>query len=137
MSDLKDSGLRHQFSTGAVRDGQPDRGCFNLFPWAAAQYVARQLEKGKIKYTKFDENGVMTVDGARNWERGIPLSSFVESGMRHKVKINMGFDDEDHWAADAWNSLCGLETKIRIEMGILPATLNDLPTTYKGHKPWF
>jgi hypothetical protein len=47
----------------------------------------------------------------------------------------MGLEDEDHLAAAAWNVFAIIETQKRIEMGILPKELDDLPKTYTEKDP--
>lgn len=41
--------------------------------------------------------------GPRNCERGIPLWSFIDSGMRHWNQYLLGRTDEDHYIATVWN----------------------------------
>lgn len=41
--------------------------------------------------------------GPRNCERGIPLWSFIDSGMRHWNQYLLGRTDEDHYIAAVWN----------------------------------
>ena len=53
--------------------------------------VAKHYEQGCLKY------------GERNWEKGIPLHSFVDSGLRHYLKWLRGDDDEPHDRAFVWN----------------------------------
>ena len=114
-SRLKDSGARSEFSTGAVRDLQVGKGRMDLLPIRALMSVADIMERGACKYD------------ARNWEKGIPLSRFVDSGLRHLFKWLIGCRDEPHLAQTCWNFLCLLDTQLRIEEGVLPTTLNDLP----------
>ena len=47
---------------------------------------------------------------ARNWEKGIPISSFVDSGIRHLMKHSRGDQDERHDRAFVWNMVCLLWT---------------------------
>ena len=113
--DLKDSGTRDSFSTGAVRDGASMKGRFDLTPWHAQFRLALTFEKGAAKYAD------------RNWEKGIPMHRFVDSGLRHFEKYKAGWRDEDHLAQAAWNAMCAIETEYRAVRGILPSTLLDLP----------
>ena len=39
----------------------------------------------------------------RNWEKGLPTHSFVDSGVRHLLKIARGDQDEPHNNAFIWN----------------------------------
>ena len=112
---VKDSGTRRSFATGAVRDGQMGKGRMDLLPVRALIEVARVFEAGAEKYE------------ARNWEKGIKLSSFMDSGLRHAMKWLRGDRDEPHLAQACWNFLCLLDTHKRIEEGLLPMELNDLP----------
>ena len=42
---------------------------------------------------------------ARNWEKGLPISVMLDSGIRHLLKYLDGQRDEDHLCAAAWNIL--------------------------------
>ena len=114
------------FGTGAYRESAEGKGRFDLVPLFAVRAIASAMERGQRKY-----------GNARNWESGIPLSCFFDSAMRHLAKAGAGFDDEDHFGAALWNIACLVETRERIERGILPAELADLPDTYAGQKPGF
>jgi len=111
---LKDSGTRTQFSTGAVRDAQEGKGRMDLLPMRAIIAVARIFEAGAKKY------------GADNWRKGIPLSRYLDSGLRHAIKYARGDRDEDHLSQCMWNFMCLSETQSMIEEGLLPNALNDL-----------
>ncbi len=114
-STFKDSGTRSKFETGAVRDAQEGKGRMDLMPTRALFEVAKIFEEGAKKY---DTN---------NWMKGIPLSRFFDSGMRHAYKYLRGDRDEPHDAMACWNFLCLIDTRMRIEEGLLPESLNDLP----------
>lgn len=90
---LEDSGHRRLYLTGAVRDRQYGKGRCDLLPAAALLRLSKHYEAGAIKYTD------------RNWEKGIPISDMIDSGLRHILKYLDGWDDEDHLAAAAWNIL--------------------------------
>lgn len=117
---LKDSGARRHFHAGAVRDVTDGKGAFHLLPLFGILRGALQMERGAKKYA------------SRNWERGIPLSTYLDSGLRHALCALAGFDDEPHVDAAIWNFMCLAETRERIRLGILPKKLDDLPATYKG-----
>lgn len=95
MSEIKDSGERTEFSSGAVRDMHGGKGRMDLLPMCAILRLSKHYENGCEKY------------GERNWEKGIPAHSYVDSALRHIMKYMDGYDDEDHLAAALWN-LCGL-----------------------------
>lgn len=48
--------------------------------------------------------------GERNWEKGIPLHSYIDSAIRHYVKCIDGREDERHDRAFVWNILGALWT---------------------------
>ena len=114
-SKFKDSGTRSEFGTGAVRDAQEGKGRMDLMPVRAMFEVAKVFETGAKKYA------------AHNWMKGIPLSRFFDSGIRHAYKYLRGDRDEPHDAMACWNFLCLIDTRMRIEEGLLPESLNDLP----------
>lgn len=95
MIEIKDSGERRTFETGAVRDMAEGKGRFDLLPMCVLMRLAKHYEKGAIKYVE------------RNWEKGIPAHSFLDSALRHIVKYADGWNDEDHLIAAIWN-LMGL-----------------------------
>src|SRR3990167_11099024 len=117
----KGTELSHQASvrevgvTGAKRNASAGKGRFDLLPTRAIREVAVHYESGDSRF------------GDRNWERGMPLSWFLDSGLRHAFQALQGENDENHGAAAAWNLLCFLETRARIKAGLLPAELDDLP----------
>ena len=57
----------------------------------------------------------------RNWEKGIPLSRYVDSMSRHYLKFLRGDTDEPHNRAFMWNVLGAIWTQTnRPEMNDLP-----------------
>lgn len=94
---IKDSGERTEFETGAVRDMHTGKGRMDLLPWRAIMEVSKHCEEGALKY------------GPHNVDRGIPVSSLFDSGVRHAAKWWLGIDDEDHLLAACWNFLWALE----------------------------
>lgn len=90
---ILDSGNRTEFSTGAVRDFKEGAGRMDLLPWEAIIEVSKHCEEGARKY------------GEHNVDKGIPIHSLIDSGMRHLAKYIMGMDDEPHLRAAAWNIL--------------------------------
>lgn len=50
--------------------------------------------------------------GERNWEKGIPLHSYIDSGVRHLLKYMRGDTDERHDRAFVWNMLGAIHTHI-------------------------
>jgi hypothetical protein len=108
MMFIADSGEREQHPTGAVRDIRRGKGRFDLITPVALRRLAKVYEGGAEKYD------------ARNWEKGMPLSRFLDSAKRHINDLEMialyqreGIPleelpadvnpDEDHAAQAAWN----------------------------------
>ena len=143
MAELKDSGERRTFSSGAVRDVAEGKGRCDLLP---LDVIARLLptdgsEEDPIllninHYVRFGdldsllfavcqfcriagfdsmssamlELAIHYEDGARkyserNWEKGIELHCFIDSGVRHYLKFLRGDKDEPHHRAFIWNML--------------------------------
>lgn len=103
ISRIKDSGSRTEFETGAVRDMHEGKGRCDLLPPNALLRLARHFENGVVKY------------GDRNWEKGIPENSFIDSGLRHIFKYMAGEKDENHLIAAVWNLICLVETEMKNE----------------------
>ena len=66
----------------------------------AAMYldVAHQFEDGAKKY------------GEHNWQKGIPVSCYIDSAVRHYLKLCAGWTDEPHDRAFVWNLMCCIWT---------------------------
>lgn len=60
--------------------------------------VSQHYEAGCAKY------------GDRNWEKGIPLHCYIDSGVRHYIKYLRGDTDEAHDRAFVWNLMCAIWT---------------------------
>jgi hypothetical protein len=111
-----ESGKPHtEYQTGSKRDNREGKGRFDLLSPFVMARDARHMENGAKKY------------GDRNWEKGQPLSAYLDSAMRHLSKFHMGCSAEDHLAAARWNIGCIMHTMEMIERGVLPKELNDLP----------
>lgn len=111
------TGAPRRGPTGAVRDARVGKGRMDLVlaGWPRAlQELAHHCEAGAARY------------GDRNWEYGQPMSWFIDSAGRHLLRLLAGHTDEDHLRAAAWNILGALETRERVEEGILPGILMDL-----------
>ena len=114
FNEVKDSGQRTEFSTGARRDMQAGKGLPHLIPTLFLRRLAKHFENGAVKY------------GKHNWRKGIPLSSYIDSSFRHWCAILEGLKDEDHASSVIWNMACFIETVSMIEQGILPTELDDI-----------
>lgn len=60
--------------------------------------VAKHFEEGAKKY------------GERNWQKGIPLHCYIDSGVRHLLKYWNNQTDERHDRAFCWNLMCAIWT---------------------------
>lgn len=87
-----------QFQTGAVRD-TGGKGRMDLLPWSALLRISKHVENTLTHYPE------------RNWEKGLPIHSMVDSAFRHLAKYMEGWNDEDHLCAAATNLLMALWTE--------------------------
>ena len=95
--EIKDSGNRSEFPTGAVRDLSEGKGRMDLLCWNAIMEVSKHCEEGAEKY------------GEHNVDKGILLHSLIDSGARHLGLFISGEADEDHLVAAAWNIMWALQ----------------------------
>lgn len=56
--------------------------------------VSKHFEEGAKKY------------GENNWQKGIPVSCYIDSAVRHYLKWLRGDSDEPHDRAFVWNLMC-------------------------------
>lgn len=56
--------------------------------------VAKHFEEGAKKY------------GENNWQKGLPPKCYIDSALRHYIKLLRGDDDEPHDRAFVWNLMC-------------------------------
>lgn len=115
VEGLKDSGTRRTVGTGAVRDAGGLKGKPSLVPNFVVWLVSRIYEDGAAKYA------------ARNWEKGIPLSWYLDSAERHLAKLKCGMRDEPHATQIIWNMFGYVYTAVLIKLGFRPKELNDMP----------
>jgi hypothetical protein len=92
--------------------------CFQRFRgWGTVDMmveVSKHYEEGAKKYAE------------RNWEKGMPLHCYIDSGVRHYIKYMRGDQDEPHCRAFIWNMLGALWTqKHKPELIDLPFVQND------------
>jgi hypothetical protein len=111
---VADSGVREGFDTGSQRDSRAGKGRYDLIPPEFMRRLAVHFENGAKKY------------GDRNWEKGQPVSRYLDSALRHIFNYLHGADSEDHLAAAAWNIAAAITTEERAEAGRLPSELSDI-----------
>lgn len=139
--EIKDSGTRREFESGAVRDVAEGKGRCDLLPldvvstWlmdARLRFIGKYIHTGHqgllrqvlsdfsrehfydyytavLEVAKHYEAGCQKY-GERNWEKGIPLHCYIDSGVRHYLKFLRGDKDEPHDRAFIWNMLGALWT---------------------------
>lgn len=112
---LKDSGERREFASGAVRDRGGDKPRPDLISPHA------QMREGMI----------MTLGGKkyklRNWELGINISECVASAQRHIEQYKRGDTDEDHIAQARWNLGAIIHYEEEIKAGRMDPAIDDMP----------
>jgi hypothetical protein len=113
-TELKDSGSRATFVTGAQRDRQKGKGKPSLFPNWVMWLVSCIYEDGAYKYA------------ARNWEKGMPLSQYLDSAERHLAKLKAGLRDEPHASQVIWNMVGYVFTAWLSKISARPAELSDM-----------
>ena len=91
---ILDSGERRDFG-GAVRDMSEGKGDMIAMPWEAILRLSQHYEAGAKKYKRWNYRS----------GNGIPMSSYLDSALRHLAKYMSGCDDEDHLSAAAFNVL--------------------------------
>ncbi len=155
--ELKDSGNRREFETGAARDISEGKGRCDLLPlgiiglcasdqileligdyiyngnadllWEVIIIFSKKrfsnLETAILEVSKHYEDGARKY-AERNWEKGIPLHCYIDSGVRHYLKFVRGDTDEPHDRAFVWNMLGAIWTQ-----NYLP-NLIDLPFVNAG-----
>lgn len=153
---IKDSGVRREFPTGATRDIRPGKGRCDLMPldvigkWMDNQVLKNindfiitgsntylyqaldeeiaqvEIPKYILELSKHFEAGAIKY-GERNWEKGIPLSSYIDSAVRHYLKHLDGQEDENHFISFVWNIICAIWTNNNLpEMRDLPYERADI-----------
>ena len=67
------------------------------------------LEEMVLEVSKHFEEGAKKY-GENNWQKGIPLHSYIDSAIRHLLKYWNGETDERHDRAFCWNVMCAIWT---------------------------
>jgi len=102
------------FPSGAKREQKLGKGRYDLMsPWALAR-KARVLEQGAL------------IHGDRNWEKGMPISGFLSSALRHIAQYLTRDNSEDHLAQAGWNLDCVQHIEVEAGAENLPLGLLSL-----------
>ena len=144
--NIKDSGNRTVFETGAVRDIQEGKGRCDLMPFdvlSELYFLSDFYEESEIfkhlheftetgnceclmwvldSFTHYPGWSAMLLEvakhfeecakkyGENNWQKGIPVKRYIDSGVRHYLKFIHGDKDEPHDRAFCWNIICAIWT---------------------------
>ena len=119
MSEMKTTEEKRTFDTGAKKHLDTDKPRPDLISPIFMLRVGDWLAKGAKSY------------GARNWEKGIPISELIASLERHLQQFKLGEEDEDHVAAMGCCIMFLTHTLEMVKRGKLPASLDDMPYYYK------
>lgn len=105
------------YTTGAVRD-TGGKGRMDLLPMCALIRISRHMEDAIMP----DPNTGASHYTERNWEKGLPMHSMIDSAFRHLAKYVDGQTDEDHLCAAATNLLMAMWTEEK------HPEMQDIPT---------
>lgn len=118
--DLKFSGEKQTFSTGANREVKTGKGRYDLLSPIALRRKAMVFERGAAIY------------GDRNWEKGFPLHSHLDSAFRHLCQYIEGLGDEDHLGQASWHIDAAMHVEEKALAGELPRELLDIGPWKRG-----
>lgn len=111
-----------EFNSGAHRSSSEGRGNYDSIPPLGLERLALRCE--------FGDN----LHGKGNWKKGIPLSSYINSALRHINNYMCGDLEEDHVSAASWNLLAMAHTEKLILSGQLPEELDDIGNVLKAKR---
>lgn len=103
----------HWYKDKTYSEGSPIKQ--DLIFAKAMMDLSVHYKNGALKYAE------------RNWEKGLPVHSFIDSAIRHLCKEMLGWDDEPHDIAVMWNLYGAIWTLQHYPH------LNDLPN-YKDYR---
>ena len=107
-------------STGAVREFKEGRG--------KQHYLLVGFPYTLTELAKHMENPL-----GRNWEEGLDVSSYADAAFRHLLGFMSGDPEPHHLRAAIWNMMCMSETIHRVDVGTLPARVDDVDRERKSH----
>ena len=105
------------YQTGAVRD-TGGKGRMDLLPMCALIRISKHMEDA----IKPDPETGKPHYPERNWEKGLPAHTMLDSALRHLAKYMAGMTDEDHLCAAATNLLMAMWTEEN------KPSMQDIPT---------
>jgi hypothetical protein len=113
-TELKTSGGKDKFATGAVRDMSEDKPRPDEISPFATLRVANRMRDGAKAY------------GEGNWRKGMSFRRTFASLERHVLARKLGQTDEDHLAAIVCNANFLMHYEEMIKRGLLPEELDDM-----------
>ena len=87
------------YESGAKRESKEGKGRYDLISPIAEHRRALRMEYGA------------KIHGEHNWEKGLPIKSYIASALRHINEYKQGRRDEDHLAAAAVNLDMAMHTE--------------------------
>lgn len=113
--ELKDSGERRVFDSGAQRDRGDIKPRPDMISPHANMREGMIFALGAEKYEP------------RNWEKGMPISECLASAQRHIDQWKRGDTDEDHLAQARWNLGAIIHYEEEIKAGRMDPEIDDMP----------
>lgn len=109
------------FETGAQRESNDVmKGRMDMIPGNAIIRVSKRFQEACIPYGKYPEF---------NWQKGMPISRYMDSAIRHLYRYLDGEINEDHLAAACTNILMAMWTEEKLpQMQDIPARINNCTT---------
>lgn len=103
-----------EFETGAKREDKEGKGRCDLLPMCALIKLSKHFEKANKDHEE------------RDWEKGMPMHTYIDSALRHIFKYMDGEKSEDHLTAAAWNILAAMWTEEKLpQMQDIPSRTKD------------
>ena len=102
LYDALDSLIQQHYLTHADVCGDEEKN------WQGV-YKLRGLAQMMMDLSVHYKNGALKY-AERNWEKGLPVHSFIDSAIRHLCKEILGWTDEPHLIACVWNIVGALYT---------------------------
>lgn len=90
--------IPHCYATRSISESQFDEVLSETLSSAILD-LSHRYREGAEKYAE------------RNWEKGIPIKSFIDSGVRHLMKWYRKDIDENHASAFMWNMVGAVWTQ--------------------------
>ena len=93
------------FCLGYFKDDNKTVHLYDALKIFAKQAYNASYETMMLEVSKHFEDGAKKY-GENNWQKGIPVSCYLDSAIRHYLKYLRGDNDEPHDRAFVWNVMC-------------------------------